>query len=172
MQIPHDVPAATCTHPDAQSSSWHLAARILRLFIISGMKPRPFLQRSRQEINYPTGPASLSFDSFAVTTCSTATRSRRWLGAISHSWQQDPQVKTWTIFFSIGSLCNYHIQIHIKPYIKTEKKNNNQGLIFSKTALSEWTELSVPTLARSDGRKIHLFNYSLSREQYILILKL
>lgn len=53
--------AAPCTHPAAQSSDRHLTAQRLRLLIISGLKPRPLLQQNRQEMNYLTGPDSLSY---------------------------------------------------------------------------------------------------------------
>lgn len=57
-------PVAPCTYPAAQSAEGHLTAQRLLLFVISGLKPRPLLQQNRQEMNYLTGPDSLSLDSF------------------------------------------------------------------------------------------------------------
>lgn len=96
----------------------------------------------------------------------------RWLGAVSHSWQTArppaPVEKPGPIFKQVLDVTTTFK--YIRPHIKTEEEM--EVLFFSKTTLSEWTGLNVLTLARSDSRKIHLFNYGQSREQYILGLQL
>lgn len=150
MQITLDLPAAIWTRPAAQSSAGHLIIRMLSAFIISGMNPRLILQWKRQEINHWTGSASLSL---------LWTLLIRWTQTDQQHESQlapRPQFKNPTSSSSIASKYVSSIFKYINYYISKWKKCKFQ--YYQRCSLIKWTGLCVPVLARSESRRIHLFN--------------
>jgi hypothetical protein len=144
--------SVACTRPEiclqqpAQPSctiiNLTLTMQMLVSLIIFGMRPKLILQWNRQEINQVTGLASLSPHS-----------ERKLIRSMRHSWWQDLHQKT--AFFNRLWVHKYHFQVHAILYIIILKcKLHLQQNCFP----TEWTGLSVPFLARSDSRKIYLFN--------------